>query len=637
MSERLWGPARRTAAALARAILPPTPGFAAPDEETLARLEHLLREFGREGLPLYAGLFQALELAPMPTHRGRTFSRLTPEEAERFVVAGLEGDLARRGLLRALTSAVKAAYFDAPAVYARLGCPYRFENAAATPAWRRQITDGRDLGEDRFECDVIVVGTGAGGAVVAKELAERGHAVLMLEEGALFTRPDFTGRSLECLRAMYRQRGRLAAVGNTLVFITAGRTVGGSTTINTGTCWRTPDWVLDRWTHRLGLADLTAAKLRPYFEQVERELRVAEVEPKVAGGPARVVARGCAALGLHHRPLRRNAPECDGSSVCNFGCPTDAKLGTNLTYVPAALRRGAALLTGVRAEEILLAGGGAVGVRARALATGRTVTVRARATVLAGGTLLSPLLLAGVRGVAGRAHVGRHLSLHPALGVSGRFDEEIRSYTAIPQGHAVDELHRDGVLIMGASTPIDMAGAVFELVGDKLMEVMADYDRVCTFGVMVEDGPNGRVRPGPGGRPLCTYWLGRAERERLLRGAAMLARIYFAAGAREVYTGIRGHGVLTGPADVARLGAAWPAASDFTLASFHPLGTCRMATSPRTGVVSPEHEVFGVPDLFVVDGSVVPTSVAVNPQVTIMALATRAAAALAARLDGAAA
>jgi hypothetical protein len=633
----LWGPARRTAAALARAIFPATHGFPPPGEETLERLERLLRGFGAEGIPVFSALFGALEVATIPSHRGRTFSRLTPPEAERFVAAALAGELARRSLLRALTSALKTAHFDDPALYARLGCPYDFRGVDAPQPWRRQITPGAELDGAPLECDVVVVGSGAGGAVMAKELAARGHAVLLLEEGAHFTRQDFTGRSLDMIRAMYRQKGRVATLGNAMVFIAAGRTVGGSTTINTGTCWRTPDWVLDRWVRRHGLVDLAPERLRPFFERVETELRVAEVAPHVGGGPARVVARGGDALGLHHRPLRRNAPECDGASACNFGCPTDAKLGMNLTFVPAALRRGARLVSGVRVERVLTERGRAVGVRGRVLATGRTVEVRARVTVLAGGTLMTPLLLLQHGGAAGLAHVGRHLSLHPALGVSGRFDEEIRGFAATPQGHCVDELHREGILIMGASAPIDMAAAAFDFVGDKLMEVMAAYDHVCTFGVMVEDGGNGRIRRGPAGRPIITYWLGRAERERLLRGAALLARIYFAAGAREVYTGIRGLGLIARPAEVARLAAAWPAASDFTLVSFHPLGTCRMATSPRAGVVSPAHEVFGVRDLFIADGSVVPTSVAVNPQVTIMALATRAAAGIAARLDGAAA
>jgi hypothetical protein len=220
--------------------------------------------------------------------------------------------------------------------------------------------------------------------------------------------------------------------------------------------------------------------------------------------------------------------------------------------------------------------------------------------------------------------------------VSARFDEEIRAYAAIPQGYCVDQFQRDGILLLGASIPIDLGAAQFAFVGEKLMEVMEGYDRVASFGVMVEDASRGRVRPGPFGRPLVWYWLGRRERELMARGAAILARIFFAAGAREVYPALRGRRVLRSPAEADALAESRPAARDWLLTAFHPLGTCRLATSPKQGVVSQDHEVFGLPGLYIADGSCVPSSLAVNPQVTIMALATRAADRLAQKLEGSA-
>jgi choline dehydrogenase-like flavoprotein len=178
-----------------------------------------------------------------------------------------------------------------------------------------------------------------------------------------------------------------------------------------------------------------------------------------------------------------------------------------------------------------------------------------------------------------------------------------------------------------------MAPAQFNFVGRQLMEIMEAYDRVASFGVMISDRSKGRVRLGPGGRPVVLYWFGRRERELLQRGMAMVSRVFLAAGARQVYPALHGHRLLRGPDDLERMERARTAAADFLLTAFHPLGTCRMATDPARGVVSPTHEVFGVPGLYIADGSVVPGSVAVNPQVTIMALATRAADLLADRLD----
>jgi len=178
-----------------------------------------------------------------------------------------------------------------------------------------------------------------------------------------------------------------------------------------------------------------------------------------------------------------------------------------------------------------------------------------------------------------------------------------------------------------------MAASQFNFVGRRLMDLMENYDRVASFGVMVSDRSKGQVRLGPGGRPVVLYWFGRRERDLMQRGMAMVSRVFLAAGAREVFPALHGHRVLRGVDDLERMERARTAAADYLLTAFHPLGTCRMGTEPGSGVVSPSHEVFGIPGLYIADGSVVPSSVAVNPQVTIMALATRAADLLADRLD----
>ena len=239
---------------------------------------------------------------------------------------------------------------------------------------------------------------------------------------------------------------------------------------------------------------------------------------------------------------------------------------------------------------------------------------------------MTPLILQRERIDRVLPHVGKNLSVHPATIVSALFDEQIKGYTAIPQGYCVDELQREhGVLMLGASAPIDVGASQFSFVGDRLMQTMERYDRIASMGIMVSDDSRGSVKPGPGGRPLIFYWVGKKERARLTKGIATMARIFLAAGAHEVYPSVHGHRVVGGARDLAKLEHAKLGAGDFTLMGFHPLGTCRMATSSKRGVVDTNHEVFGHPGLFIADGSVVPSSVAVNPQVTIMAMATRAA------------
>ena len=212
------------------------------------------------------------------------------------------------------------------------------------PRWMSQVTAGESLeGDEEIECDVCVVGTGAGGAVIAKELAARGLAVAILEEGNYHGRADFNGGAIEGLTRFYRERGTVGSIGNTVIPIPMGRMVGGSTAINTATCWRTPEWVLARWAKRRGSTELSRRQARPLFRAGGAGARRPAADARYLGGAARVVARGSDVLGYSHYPVKRNAPDCDGSGVCDFGCPTDAKRSTNVTYVPSALRAGAAL------------------------------------------------------------------------------------------------------------------------------------------------------------------------------------------------------------------------------------------------------------------------------------------------------
>ena len=168
----------------------------------------------------------------------------------------------------------------------------------------------------------------------------RGHAVLIVEEGAHYTRADFNGRATDMMQKMYRQGGLTVSVGNTVIPIPIGKGVGGTTLINAGTCLRVPDRVLDHWRDDFGLTDFTPEMLGAYYEEVERFLEVAPSSKEALGAAGVLIAKGCDALGYSHHPLPRNAPGCDGQGLCCFGCPTDAKRSTNISYIPAALQKG---------------------------------------------------------------------------------------------------------------------------------------------------------------------------------------------------------------------------------------------------------------------------------------------------------
>jgi len=624
---------------IAEAALPAGQVFPAAGPRTIERVDHFIAGLPEPLARSYKAMLYAIDGSALLRHR-RPFTRLSAERRLEVLQAWRQGGVARRLGMRAVLMPLKAAHFADPDMFRSIGCVFEFERPAGEqrPRWMTErVHDAADLTEDlELEVDAVVIGSGAGGAVVARELAERGHAVVVVEEGAWFDRRHFSGRAFDMQRKMYRNAGATFSIGNVGIPIPLGRTVGGSTTINSGTCYRIPERVLAKWRSELGLRDFTSDALAPYYQRVEEIIGVAPAQAAYLGGVARVIGRGCEALGYrHHGPLLRNAPECDGKGVCCFGCPTDAKRSTNVSYVPLALKAGAEIFTGVRADTILVDGGRAVGVVAKASGNGgggHTVTIRARAVVVACGSLITPTLLAANKLANRSGELGKNLSIHPAAASFALFDEDISGYNAIPQGYSIEEFHDEGLLYEGASTPLDVAMAANPFLGPPLIDLAERFDRVAMFGFMVEDSSRGQVRM-IGGRPVVSYILNERDLARLKRGHEILARIWFAAGARAVYPMINGFDELRGEEDLARFRRSRLRASDLDLSAYHPLGTARMGVDPAHSVVGPSHQTHDVPGLWITDGAAVPSSIGVNPQLTIMAMATRASEHISASLD----
>ncbi|HST38771.1 MAG TPA: GMC family oxidoreductase N-terminal domain-containing protein, partial [Conexibacter sp.] len=218
---------------------------------------------------------------------------------------------------------------------------------------------------ESITADVCVIGAGAGGAVVAAELAEGGARVVLLEQGARHDPDAFTAHPPEMLARLYRDGGQTVTLGAPPILLPLGRGLGGTTLVNSGTCFRTPPRVLDRWVRQFGLDGLDAAALGPGFARVEEALSIAEVTPELAGRNAEVARRGAAALGWSHGYLRRNAEGCVGSGVCAFGCPTGAKRDTGSTYVPRLEAAGGRVVTHADVRRIIVEGGRVRRVEAR--------------------------------------------------------------------------------------------------------------------------------------------------------------------------------------------------------------------------------------------------------------------------------
>jgi choline dehydrogenase-like flavoprotein len=468
------------------------------------------------------------------------------------------------------------------------------------------------------ECDVVVVGSGAGGAVAAATLAEAGLDVIVLEAGESFERDSYPEDPLEAVASLYRDAGLTVAEGKPPIPVPVARVVGGTTVVNSGTCFRAPDPVLEHWRDRYGVS--WAGDLDPDFTEAEEFMRVTPLDPERMGRNGQLALEGAAALGASGGPISRNAGRCVQCSSCPFGCRIDAKRGMHVSYLPRAVAAGARLRTGAEARRVLVEEGRAAGVRCRG---GRTVRAR-QATIVAGGALGTPELL--LRSGLGDGQVGRNLHIHPACWVGARYEEEVRGWEGVMQSYYVDEWEPERVLLEATFTPLPFGGAWLLGSGREHQQAILGFDRIGSIGVHLSDESAGRVGLARDGSLRTTYTLTAADADRLVFGIARAAEIHFAAGATEVYPNIARVPVLR-PGGLAEFEATAFKPSELRLEAFHPMGTARIA-APGEGVCAADGSVHGVEGLYVADASLFPTSVGVNPMMTVVAFARRVAAGL---------
>jgi choline dehydrogenase-like flavoprotein len=487
-------------------------------------------------------------------------------------------------------------------------------------------------GED---CDVAIVGSGAGGAVAAYVLAQAGLDVLVLESGPHVDRDSYPTDPIEGLPLMYRDGGLTIATGKPAIPIPVGRTVGGTTVINSGTCFRAPDEVLAEWRERDGVE--WATELGDRYAAAERMLEVQPLDPERMGRNGQLCMEGAAALGASGGPISRNAGACVQCSSCPLGCRIDAKRAVHVSYLPPAVAAGARVRAGVRAKRVLVDDGR---VRGLACAAGYPTTaaeeaapegrpaeprpweVRAKAVISAGGAFGTPELL--LRSGIGHPALGRNLHVHPAAWIGARYEEDVRGWEGVMQSYYVDEWQPQGILLEATFTPLSFGAQWLPGVGPAFMERVERFDRVASIGVHLHDHSSGRVGLRGDGSLRLSYELSREEARTIQFGIARAAEIHFAAGATEVYPNTGAVSVLR-PEQLADFESASFRPGDLRLEAFHTMSTARMGADPSTAVTDPEGAVRGVEGLYVADGSLLPGSVGVNPMMTIIACAMRVA------------
>lgn len=466
-------------------------------------------------------------------------------------------------------------------------------------------------------CDAVVIGSGAGGAFAARALALAGLDTVIVEEGERWTVERIRGsHPLDRFAGIYRDGGTTMALGNPPIALPLGRAVGGTTVINSGTCFRPPAAVATSWhqDHGFALADLEL--LGPRIADVEATIGVAPAPMEVLGRNGELALEGAGALDWQSAPLRRNAPGCRGACQCAIGCPNNAKGGVHLNALPQACEAGARIVAGLQVQQVLSEAGRASGVLARR-ADGSEVRISAPLVIVAAGTIPSPPLLRR-SGLGRHPRLGRNLSIHPATGITAGFEQAVVPWSGVMQSVGIEELHEsEGVLIEATGSPPGMGAISAPGYGTHLLGRLDRAADRAMIGAMIADEPSGRVF---GSRaPIVSYRLAKADERRLSVAIKAMARVMLAAGATDVELG--------GGAPAVRSEVELEAAMQrldvrrLRLAGFHPSGTAAAGSDPARHPVDPEGRLRGIDGVWVADGSILPSCPGVNPQVSIMAMA----------------
>ncbi len=497
------------------------------------------------------------------------------------------------------------------------------------------VAEGYSEADIDIDADVVIVGAGPGGSAVARALALAGARVVVLEEGPPESR--FAGNQGDVMRFHMQEGGAMVASGRAYLPIAAGRGLGGGTLINSAIAWRAPDAILEGWEERLGDGRYGPAALAPIYDELWEMLGIWSTRLAIAGKNNELIVRGVQALidvgagvqgaRIQGGYLERATPGCVGCGVCYFGCPTGGKSSMDRNLLLDAVRAGARVVADTKVTEVRVEGGRAAGVVGRMFhpetrVPGGEVRVRADRTVIAAGAVGTPRLLhvAGLAQTLGPA-VGKGLHVHPGNAVLGLCDEPIELWKGATQGgyFQVDDL--PGVLPHTFSAPPEVCVGLLAPPGPRMKAAVAQLPYLCGLVVMVSDTGEGSVGAHPDGRADIRYEFADLDVERIKRGMYWSAKVLLAGGAHTVMAPVQGVEPTQSAEHLAEQ-LAPRGMTDFTLYASHPMSSCRMGTDPATSVVRPDGRAHGLDGLYLVDSSIFPTSLGVNPSLTTLAMAT---------------
>jgi choline dehydrogenase-like flavoprotein len=492
------------------------------------------------------------------------------------------------------------------------------------------------------EVDFAVVGSGAGGGVAASVLAATGAKVIVVEEGGHYTKSDFNMQEAWAYPALYQEHGN-RTTDDLAIMILQGRNVGGGTTVNWTSSFRTPAPTLRLWAERHGVGDIDAATLEPHFAAVEARLDVGPGNPDDVNANNRKLHEGASKLGWQPELIRRSVKGCARLGYCGMGCPLDAKRSSRTTFLADAIAAGADLYSDCRVRLVETDRGRASAViadvldRASDRPRGRLIVHARKGVVLAGGAINTPALLLRSHAGTDSGVVGRRTFLHPTVPLVALYDQPIEAFYGPPQSvsvhHFADRGARVGYFLETAPVHPMLGAIAIPGFGDAHRRLAERLPFVqATIALLIDghhDDEGGRVSVSESGRISLHYPLDAALREAAIDALGNMARLQLAAGAREVMTLHETPIVIRGEADIARIAEAPFVANGHTLFSAHQMGGCPMGSDPRRSVVDTRGRHHQIENLWIADGSIFPTSLGANPQLSIYAHARLFATAIA--------
>jgi choline dehydrogenase-like flavoprotein len=596
--------------------------------------EKAIDESARRELKLLLSAFESAFFNGVMSGRWTALSGLSATEREQVLLGWADSRLfLRRKAFQGIKRlALFLAYSNPPEgthpIWSEIGYPGAFTNQTPQP---RPITPMTIESNITLTTEVLIIGSGAGGGVVAGELSQAGFEVMVVEKGNYYADHEMDGNERKSTQEMYEKYGALTTQ-DTALMVLAGSTLGGGTTINWAGSLRTPPQVLEEWSREYGFTQATSPEYEASIQAVSQRLNVNSDECALNGNNAQF-AKGCEALGYPVEIIPRNVKGCEDCGFCNFGCTFGAKQSTAKTYLQDAHQRGAKILVKAQVLRVTHEHGVANGaiVRVDNGDKTHTVMIKAKAVIVSGGSINTPAILK--RSGLQNPHIGANLHLHPVTVIFSLFDEPIRTWQGAPMTRVTKKFtNMDGkgygvVLEVAPAHPGLTASVLPWVSGAEHKRLVGNMQHMANVICIARDYYGGHVKLDKQGDPILAYQLHPYDRAHLQKGVLEALKIHQAAGATEIYSPHNAQvrfvndGTQDFGAFLAKVESLGLQSNAYPLFSAHQMSSCRIGGNASLGAVKPNGETYEIRNLFVVDGSALPTATGVNPMLSILSLA----------------